>query len=85
MKKNRKIIQELIHFLISEREKIEYSGHGINGIDQDLIKVYHFINEEIQDLQKEYFENEYQHIRDNLSDLFEGSPGITKKENRDAV
>ena len=55
------------------------------GIDQDLIKVYEFITETIQDLQKEYFENEYQHIRDNLSDLFGGSAGINKKENGDAV
>ena len=78
---NRKIIQELLHYLTSEREKIEYSGHGIAGIDPDLAKVYNFIQNEIQELQKEYFENEYQHIRDNLSDLFEGSPGITKKEN----
>ena len=77
--KNKKIIQELLHYLTSEREKIEYSGHGMAGIDQDLIKVYEFITETIQDLQKEYFENEYQHIRDNLSDLFEDSPEITKK------
>ena len=49
------------------------------GIDPDLQKVYQFINEEIQDLQKENFENEYQHIRDNLSDLFEDTHQIEKK------
>jgi len=76
---NRKIIQELLHYLTSEREKIEYSGQGITGIDPDLQKVYHFINEEIQDLQKEYFESEYQHIKDNLSDLFEDTHQIEKK------
>ena len=77
--KNKKIIQELLHYLTSEREKIEYSGHGTAGIDQDLIKVYEFITETIQDLQKEYFENEYKHIRDNLSDLFEDTHQIEKK------
>ena len=77
--KNNRIIQELLHYLISEREKIEYSGHGIAGIDPDLAKVYNFIQNEIQELQKEYFENEYQHIRDNLSDLFEDTHQIEKK------
>ena len=79
--KNKKIIQELLRCLTSEREKIEYSGHGITGIDPDLAKVYNFIQNEIQELQKEYFENEYLHIRENLTDLFEGSAGINKKEN----
>ena len=83
--KNKKIIQELLHYLTAEREKIEYSGHGIAGIDPDLQKVYHFINEEIQDLQKEFFENEYQHIRDDLSDLFEGSAGINTKEKDNVI
>jgi hypothetical protein len=76
---NKKIIQELLHYLTLEREKIEYSGHGIAGIDPDLQKVYHLINEEIQDLQKEYFESEYQHIKDNLSELFEDTHQIDKK------
>ena len=83
--KNKKILQELLHYLISEREKIKYNGHGIAGMDPDLQKVYNFINEEIQDLQKEYFENEYLHIRGNLTDLFEGAPGVSKKENSDAI
>ena len=82
---NKKIIQELLHYLTSEREKIEYSGDGIAGMDPDLQKVYQFINEEIQDLQKEYFGNEYLHIRENLTDLFEGEPGVNKKENSDAI
>ena len=49
------------------------------GIDQDLIKVYGFITETIQDLQKEYFEHEYTIIRKNLSDLFEDTHQIEKK------
>jgi replicative DNA helicase len=79
--KSKKIIQ-LLHRLIAEREKIESCGHEINP---DLKKVYEFINKKIQELQEERFKIEFQHISDDLSDLFEDSPGITKKEKDNVI
>ncbi len=80
--KNKKPIHELLHYLYSEREKIESTGHRI---DQDLRKSYRFINEEIQNLQMMLFEREYTQFSDRLEQLFEGSPGFTRKEKSDAV
>jgi len=80
--KNKKLIHELLHYLYSEREKIESTGYRI---DQDLRKSYRFINEEIQNLQMMLFEHEYTQFSDRLEELFEGSPGFTKKEKSDAV
>jgi aminoglycoside phosphotransferase family enzyme len=80
--KNKKLIHELLHYLYSEREKIESTGYRI---DQDLRKSYRFINEEIQNLQMMLFEQEYNQFSERLEELFQGSPGFTKKENGDAV
>ncbi len=80
--KNKKLIHELLHYLYSEREKIESTGYRI---DQDLRKSYHFVNEEIQNLQMMLFEQDYHQFSDRLEQLFEGSPEFTKKENGDAV
>ena len=78
---NKKIIQ-LLHHLIAEREKIESCGHEINS---DLKKVYEFINKKIQELQEERFKIEFQHIIDDLSDLFEDPPAFTSKEKDNAI
>jgi hypothetical protein len=80
--KNKKLIHELLHYLYSEREKIESTGYRI---DQDLRKSHRFVNEEIQNLQMTLFEQEYQQFSDRLEQLFEGSPGFTKKEKGDAI
>jgi hypothetical protein len=80
--KDKKLIYELLHYLHSEREKIESTGYRI---DPDLRKTHRFINEEIQNIQLLLFENDYHQFSDRLEQLFEGSPGFTKKENGDAV
>jgi hypothetical protein len=80
--KDKKLIDELLHYLSSEREKIESTGYRI---DPDLRKTYRFINDEIQNLQMILFENEYHQFGDRLEQLFEGSPGFSKKESSDAV
>jgi hypothetical protein len=80
--KNKKLIHELLHYLYSEREKIDSTGHRI---DPDLRKTHRFINEEIQNLQSILFENEYQQFSERLEQLFDGSPGFTRKEKSDAV
>ena len=80
--KSKKLIHELLHYLYSEREKIESTGFRI---DPDLGKTHRFINEEIQTLQATLFTNEYTQFSDRLEQLFEGSPGFTKKEKDDAV
>jgi hypothetical protein len=80
--KNKKLIQELLHYLYSEREKIESTGYRI---DPDLRKTHRFINEEIQTLQATLFTNEYTQFSDRLEELFECAPGFANKENGDAV
>ncbi len=54
-------------------------------IDFDLRKAHRFVNEEIQNLQMMLFEHDYNQFSDRLSELFEGSPGVSRKENGDAV
>ncbi len=80
--KNKKLIHELLHYLYSEREKIESTGYRV---DQDLIKSYQYVNKEIQNLQKKLFKQEYQQFSNRLEELFQGSPEFIKKENDDAV
>ena len=80
--KNKPYIQEVLHFLYSEREKIESTGYRI---DPDLRKTHRFINEEIQTLQMMLFEQEYTQFSERLEELFQGSPGFTRKEKGDAV
>ena len=80
--KNKKLIHELLHYLYSEREKIESTGFRV---DQDLIKSYQYVNKEIQNLQKKLFKQEYQQFSNRLEELFQGSPEFIKKENGDAV
>lgn len=80
--KSKKLIQELLHYLYSEREKMESTGYRI---DPDLRKTHRFINDEIQNLQMMLFEQEYTQFSERLSELFEGSPGVSRKENSDAV
>ena len=76
--KNKKHIQEILHFLYSEREQIESTGHS--RCDPDLRKTYRFINEKIQNLQMNLFENEYRQFSDRLAELFETTPQFEKKE-----
>jgi hypothetical protein len=80
--KSKKLIHELLHYLYSEREKMESTGYRV---DFDLRKAHRFINEEIQNLQMMLFEQEYAQFSERLSELFEGSPGFPKKEKGDAV
>jgi hypothetical protein len=80
--KNKKYLHEILHFLYSEREKVESTGYRI---DPDLGKTHRFINEEIQNLQMMLFEHEYHQFSDRLEELFQGSPGFTKKEKSDAI
>ena len=80
--KNKKLIHELLHYLYSEREKIESTGFRK---DPDLRKAHRFANDEIQNLQMMLFEQEYQQFSNRLEELFQGSPEFTKKENGDAV
>lgn len=80
--KSNKTINELLHYLYSEREKMELSGYRV---DFDLRKAHRFLNEEIQNLQMLIFEQEYTRFSERLSPLFEGSPGVSRKENSDAV
>ena len=80
--KSNKLIQELLHYLYSEREKIESTGYRI---DPDLRKAHRFMNDEIQNLQMMLFEHDYNQFSDRLSELFEGPSGFTNKENGDAI
>jgi hypothetical protein len=80
--KNTKLMHELLHYLYSEREKIESTGYRI---DPDLRKTHRFISEEIQNLQMSLFENEYHKLSDRLEQLSEGSPEFDPKEKSDAL
>jgi len=80
--KSQKLINELLHYLYSEGEKMESTGYRV---DFDLRKAHRFINDEIQNLQMMLFEQEYTQFSERLSELFEGSPGVSRKENGDAV
>jgi hypothetical protein len=62
---NTEYIQELLHYLINEREKIEHTGLPI---DHDLIKVYDYINDGIQTLNLMLFKVEYKDVRDRLAE-----------------
>jgi hypothetical protein len=74
--KNKKYIQELLHFLFSEREKIEATGHRI---DPDLRKTHNFISDEIQTLHMMLFENEYQQFSERLAEVFDCPSEVTKR------
>ena len=80
--KNKQLIHELLHYLYSEREKIESTGYRI---DPDFRKTHRLINEEIKTLQATLFTNEYTQFSHRLEELFECAPGLDKKENGDAV
>jgi hypothetical protein len=80
--KNKTHIDELLHFLYAEREKIESTGCRI---DPDLRKTHRFINEEIQNLQMMLFEREYHQFSERLDQLFDYSPGFIKEESGNAV
>ena len=71
--KNTEYVQELLHHLINEREKIEHTGLPI---DSDLIKIYDYINEGIQTLNLMLFKTEYKEIRDRLAEEYDCSPEI---------
>ena len=75
--KNKRLMHELLHYLYSEREKIESTGYRI---DQDLRKSHQFVNEEIQDLQMKLFEQEYQQFSKHLEEQLECAPEFIKKE-----
>jgi hypothetical protein len=74
--KNKKYIQELLHFLFDEREKIEATGHRI---DPDLRKTHKFISDEIQTLHMMLFEDEYQQFSDRLGEVFDCPSEATKR------
>jgi hypothetical protein len=77
--KNKPYIQEVLHFLYSEREKIESTGYRI---DPDLRKTHRFINEEIQNLQMMLFEQEYTQFSDRLAEVFDCSTVMVKEKER---
>jgi hypothetical protein len=77
--KNKPYIQEVLHFLYSEREKIESTGYRI---DPDLRKTHRFINEEIQNLQMMLFEQEYTQFSDRLAEVFDCSTAMVKEKER---
>ena len=71
--KNTEYVQELLHYLINEREKIEHTGLPI---DYDLIKIHDYINEGIQTLNLMLFKAEYKEVRDRLAEEYDYSPEI---------
>ena len=71
--KNTEYIQELLHYLINEREKIEATGLPI---DPDLMKIYDYINDGIQSLNLMLFKVEYKEVRDRLAEEYDYSPEI---------
>ena len=71
--KNTEYIQELLHYLINEREKIEATGLPI---DSDLRRIYDYINDGIQSLNLMLFKVEYKEVRDRLAEEYDYSPEI---------
>jgi len=69
--KNTEYIQELLHYLIEEREKIEATGHPI---DSDLTKIYKYINDGIQTLNLMLFKAEYKEVGDRLAEEYDCPP-----------
>jgi hypothetical protein len=70
---NKKYIQELLHFLFDEREKIEATGHS-RMMDPDLIKTHEFICDQIQGLHRKILEDEYQQFSERLAEVFSKDP-----------
>jgi len=75
--KNKKYIRKVLHYLYSEREKIESTGYRI---DPDLRKTHRFINEEIQNLQMMLFEDEYRQFSERLAEVFDCPFEVTKRD-----
>ena len=71
--KNTEYIQELLHYLIDQRVKIEATGLPI---DSDLMKIYDYINDGIQTLNLMLFKVEYKEVRDRLAEEYDYSPEI---------
>lgn len=80
--KSKKYLQEILHYLYSERDKVEAAGYEV---DRDLIKTYRFINEEIQNLQMTLFEDEYHQFSERLIDLFDGRAPLQERQEDDVV
>jgi hypothetical protein len=59
--------QQLVDYLIKERDKIEKSSNF--RIDPDLRATYQFITEKISDLKMELFQERYQHFEERLSEM----------------
>lgn len=76
--RNKKYIQELLHFLFSEREKIEATGYS--RIDPDLRKTHKFISDEIQTLHMVLFEDEYQQFSERLAEVFDCPSEVIKRD-----
>ena len=72
--KNTEYIQELLHYLIDQRVKIEATGLPI---DSDLMKIYDYINDGIQSLNLMLFKVEYKEVRDRLAEEYDCTPEIT--------
>jgi hypothetical protein len=72
---NKKYIQELLHFLFDEREKIEATGHS-RMMDPDLIKTHEFICDQIQGLHRKIFEDECQQFSERLAEVY----GVNTKQ-----
>jgi len=68
-----KYIQELIQYLIDERNTIEDTGLPI---DSDLTKIYDYINDGIQSLNLMLFKIGYKEVRDRLAEEYDYSPEI---------
>ena len=71
--KNTEYIQELLHYLIDQRVKIEATGLPI---DSDLMKIYDYINDGIQTLNLMLFKVEYKEVRDRLAEEYDYSPEV---------
>ena len=69
--KNTEYIQELLHYLIDQRVRIEATGLPI---DSDLMKIYDYINDGIQSLNLMLFKVEYKEVRDRLAEECNYSP-----------
>lgn len=75
---NKKYIQELLHFLFSERDKIEATGHS-RMMDPDLKQTHKLISKKIQTLHVILFEVEYQQFSERLAGVFNCPSELTKR------
>jgi hypothetical protein len=81
-KEKKQKIRELMDYLLHERRLIESTG---NRIDPDLRKTYKWINEKIQDLQLEFFTDQYADFEKRMEMILNAEPPFTTKETAHVV